>query len=73
MSGPSTSVAGPGDHVIDLADLVVLGDRVRRRLVQFAAMDHADADARLADIDVADLLVQQLFGERLLRVGLQLG
>ena len=39
------------------------------------AVNHADADPRLADVDVdvADLLVQQLFGERLPGVGLQFG
>ena len=46
--------------MIDLADMVVLGDRIRRRFFQPAAMDHADADMGLADVDVAHLLVQQL-------------
>jgi hypothetical protein len=36
-------------------------------------MNHADADARLADIDVADLLVDQLFRDGLLRVALEFG
>jgi hypothetical protein len=38
-----------------------------------AAMDHADADPRLADIDVAHLLVDQPFRDRLLRIALKLG
>ena len=54
------------DDVIDLADLIVLGDRVRRRLVQLAAIHHADADVGLADFDVSHLLIDQLFGDRLL-------
>ena len=46
-----------GDDVVDLADLIVFGDRVRRRLVQLAAIHHADADVSLAELDVAHLLI----------------
>src|SRR5262245_18953512 len=35
-------------------------------------MHHADADVRLADVDVPDLLIYQLLLNRFLRVGLQL-
>src|SRR5690349_3161908 len=38
------------DDVIDLADEVVLGDRVWRRRRELAAMDDADADVALADL-----------------------
>jgi hypothetical protein len=58
--------------VVDLADLNVLGDRDRRRRGQLAAMDDADADVRLADVDVARLLVDQVLGDRLRRVRLDL-
>src|SRR5262245_57251643 len=35
-------------------------------------MHHADADVRLADLDVAHLLIGELLGDRFLRVRLQL-
>ena len=57
--------------MIDLTDQIVLGDRVRRRCVKLAAMHDANANVRLADVDVAHLLVGPLLGNRLLDVGLQ--
>jgi hypothetical protein len=63
----------PRNDVIDLADPVVLGYRVRRRLFQPAAMHPANADTGLADVDIADLLVEQLFIPRLLGIGVDLG
>src|SRR5882672_12418800 len=42
--GPEDECRRPGDDVVDLADLVVFGDRIRRGLVELAAVDHADAD-----------------------------
>ena len=59
--------------MVDFADLVMFGDRIRIGLVQFAAMDHADADMRLADDDIADLLVEQLFRQRLFRIAFEFG
>ena len=47
------------DDVVDLADEIVLGHGVRPRFVQLAAVHHADAHMRLADLDVADLLIDQ--------------
>jgi hypothetical protein len=35
-------------------------------------MDHADADVRFADLDVPHLLIDQAFGDGLLRVSLKL-
>ena len=58
------------DDVIDLAHLVMFGDRVGRRVVEFAAVDHADADVSLSDFDVSHLLIDQLFGYGFLGVSL---
>src|SRR6185503_2227943 len=60
------------DDVVDLADLVVFGDGVGRGFVQLPTMHHPDADVRLADLDVAHLLIEEVLGESLLRVRLQL-
>ncbi len=48
---------GSGNHVIDLADEVVLGHGSRLRLIEPGAMHHADRHAALADVDRAHLLV----------------
>jgi hypothetical protein len=58
--------------MVDFADLVMFGDRIRSRFLQPAAMDHADADMRLADIDIPHLLVEQLLRKRFFRVALKL-
>src|SRR5678815_4871842 len=54
--------ARAGNDVVHLAHLVVLGDRILVWLVELAAIDHADADVRLAAGDVPDLPVDQLLG-----------
>src|SRR5262245_4201108 len=59
------------DDVIDLADEIVLGDRGVARLIELAAVDDADVDVRLADIDRANLLVDDAVGNRALDVLLQ--
>ena len=59
--------------MVDLADQVVLGNRVRIGLIQLAAVDHSNADMRFADIDIPYLLVEKLFGERFLQIVLKLG
>src|ERR1700744_5527510 len=51
----------------------MLGYRIRRRLLEPAAMHPADPDMGLADVDIADLLVEQLFVQRLLGVSVDLG
>ena len=61
------------DHVVDLADMVMLGDGIRCRLFQPAAMHHADADMRLADVDIAHLLVEQFFRDGLFRITFEFG
>ena len=57
--------------MVDLAHVVMLCDRAGGRLVELVAMDHADADVGLADVDVAHLLVEELLGDRLLRVSIE--
>src|SRR5262245_4722779 len=47
------------DDVIDLAYLIMLGNRVRIRLVELATMDHPDSDVRLSNLDIAHLLIGQ--------------
>src|SRR5262249_20587596 len=63
----------PGDYMVDLADFIVFGNRVRGRRVQLPAVDNADADVRFADVDVPNLLVDQLLRDRFLGVSLELG
>src|SRR5471030_1829508 len=62
-----------GDDVIDLADLVMFGDRVRVWLVQLPAVDHADADVSLADLDIPHLLIDQPLLHGFLGIGLEFG
>src|SRR6185369_3476590 len=69
--GPEDERRRALDNPIDLADLVVLGDRGGTWLVQLRAVFDADADPGLADVDRAHLLIDQLLFDRLLRVGLQ--
>ena len=50
----------PVDDVVNLADEIVFRDRFRRGRIQLAAVHDADADVRLADVDVARLLVDEI-------------
>ena len=59
--------------MVDLADMVVLGDGIRRRFLQPAAMDHADADVRLADVYIPDLLIDQFLRDGLLGIIFKFG
>src|SRR6185295_11639674 len=45
---------------IDLADLIMLRDRVGARLVQLLSILNADADPGLADVDRSHLLIDQI-------------
>ena len=58
--------------MINLADLIMFGNGVRRRLVELAAMDPADADMGLADVDIPNLLVQEFLRQRFVGVGVDL-
>src|SRR5262249_53973907 len=60
------------NDVVNLADLVMFGDRVRSGLVQLSTVDHANADVSLSQFDVSHLLIDQLFGDGFLGVALQL-
>ena len=61
-----------GNDVIDLAHVIVLGHRVRLRLVELGAMHHADRDAALADIHRSHLLIDLVPRDRALEIRLQL-
>jgi len=62
-----------GNDVVDLADLIMLGNRIRSRLVELATIYNADADMRFPDVDIAHLLVDQFFRNRFLAISLYLG
>ena len=50
----------------------MFGHRRGRRRLQLAAMNDANADMTLSDLDVADLLIGQLLRHRLFHIGLDL-
>ena len=52
--------------MVDLAHVVVLGHRVGTGLIELAAVDDADRNVGLAQVDRADLLIDVLFGDSLL-------
>ena len=43
--------------MVDLADQIVFGDRVRAGLVQLAAIDNADANVGPAEFNISHLLI----------------
>ena len=59
--------------MIDLADLIVFGNRVRGRRIQLSAVNHTDTDVGLSNVDISHLLIHKVFGHSFLRVCIQFG
>ena len=55
------------DDMVHLTDLIMFSNRIWQRRIELSAMHKADGDSCFADVDIAHLLINPSFGDRLFK------